>query len=252
MKTIINILLPILCALTFLQVSAQKKQRFVAKKLYASKQLEIHQISKNSFQHISFLQTNSFGNVPCNGLIVQSNNEAIVFDTPTNDSASFELIEWIKNTLNCKIVAVVPTHFHEDCLGGLNAFHLQKISSFSNQKTIELTKVDKTISPQIGFTDSTNLKVGKDVIVVKFFGEGHTIDNVVAYFKKDNVLFGGCLIKELNATKGYLGNANLNEWSTTVKKVKQAFPKVKIVVPGHGACGTVALLDYTIALFKVK
>jgi len=63
-------------------------------------------------------------------------------------------------------------------------------------------------------------------------------------------MFGGCLIKELNATKGYLGDANTKDWSSTVLKVKSAYPNVKIIVPGHGNYGDQKLLDYTIQLFK--
>jgi len=72
------------------------------------------------------------------------------------------------------------------------------------------------------------------------------------------VLFGGCLIKELDASKGYLGDAskgylgdaNVKAWSNTVTKIKKAYPKLQIVVPGHGAIGNQALLDYTIKLFN--
>jgi metallo-beta-lactamase class B len=58
------------------------------------------------------------------------------------------------------------------------------------------------------------------------------------------------LIKELNASKGYLGDANINAWSNTVEKVKSEFVDVMIVVPGHGKYGNSKLLDYTINLFK--
>jgi metallo-beta-lactamase class B len=65
-------------------------------------------------------------------------------------------------------------------------------------------------------------------------------------------MFGGCLIKELGAGKGYLGDANVVAWSSTVEKVKKAYPNVKVVVPGHGAYGNIKLLDYTINLFKTQ
>ena len=65
-------------------------------------------------------------------------------------------------------------------------------------------------------------------------------------------MFGGCLIKELNASKGYLGDANVADWSGTVEKVKKEYPNVKIIVPGHGAPGSKKLLDYTIKLFKTR
>jgi metallo-beta-lactamase class B len=196
------------------------------------------------------LKTNDFGNVPCNGLIVKNRNEAIVFDTPTNDKSAEELIKWIKGTLQCNINAVIPTHFHNDCLGGLNAFHENKIPSYAYFKTIELAKENKVVIPQNSFSDSLTLKVGNKHIEAKYFGEGHTKDNVVGYFPAENVLFGGCLIKEINASKGYLGDANIAAWSGTVEKIKKEYPNVQLVVPGHGTHGNQKLLDYTIKLFK--
>lgn len=65
-------------------------------------------------------------------------------------------------------------------------------------------------------------------------------------------MFGGCLIKELEASKGFLGDANVKEWSNTVEKVKMEYPNVKIVVPGHGEYGDKKLLDYTIKLFEAQ
>ena len=92
--------------------------------------------------------------------------------------------------------------------------------------------------------------MGDESIIVKFFGEGHTKDNVVGYFPSEHVLFGGCLIKELDASKGYLGDATIAEWSHTVERIKKEYPNLEIVVPGHGEHGDSKLLDYTIQLFK--
>ena len=105
-------------------------------------------------------------------------------------------------------------------------------------------------APENGFSDSLKLNVGNEYVTVKYFGEGHTKDNVVGYFPAENVMFGGCLIKEIDASKGYLGDANLETWSATVEKVKAAYPVVKFVVPGHGDYGSSKLLDYTIKLFR--
>jgi metallo-beta-lactamase class B len=181
---------------------------------------------------------------------VRIGQEALVFDTPTDDQSAQKLIHLVQDSLHCKIVAVIPTHFHNDCLGGLLAFHTAGIPSIAHEKTIELTKENQLIEPQQGFKVSTTLRVGTQQVLVKFFGEGHTRDNVVAYFPSEQVLFGGCLIKELNATKGYLGDANLQAWADTVSKIQVAFPHVKHVVPGHGAAGDPLLLDYTKKLFE--
>lgn len=65
-------------------------------------------------------------------------------------------------------------------MGGLNAFHKHDIISIANSKTIEIAK-EKS--------------------------EGHNTDTIVGYYPHEKVLFGGCLIKELNATKGNLADA---------------------------------------------
>lgn len=251
MKLFMKTLL-IISSVIVLNCGSQKQDAFKSKEVYKSNDLVITQITENSFVHTSFLQTNDFGNVPCNGLIVRDNNEVIIFDTPTNNKSSEELIKWINETLHCKINAIIPTHFHDDCLGGLKAFEEDHIPSYANVKTIELAKENNLVVPKNGFTDTLTLKVGDEIVKVKFFGEGHTKDNVAGYFQSEKIMFGGCLIKELDAGKGYLGDANVIDWSSTVEKVKKEYPDVKFVVPGHGEYGDKKLLDYTIKLFKTQ
>jgi metallo-beta-lactamase class B len=245
-------LLIIVVSITIVNCICQQRDAFKPNVVYKTNDLIVTKITENSFIYTSFLQTNDFGNVPCNGLIVRNGNEAIVFDTPTNDKSSEELIKWIGETLLCKINAIIPTHFHGDCLGGLKAFDENEIPSYAYFKTIDFAKANSFVVPKNSFMDSLVLKVGDENIIAKFFGEGHTKDNVVGYFKSENVMFGGCLIKELDASKGYLGDANVADWSSTVENVKRAYPDVKIVVPGHGEYGNIKLLDYTINLFKTQ
>ena len=251
MKTFLFVLTFLLCGNSYSQTKLSS-ETFKPIEVYHSDGLIIIQISDNAFLHTSYLQTNDFGNVPCNGMIVRNSNEVVVFDTPTNDKSAEELIKFIKEKLHCKINAIVPTHFHSDCLGGLASFHSNKIASFANSATIELAKANNVVVPQNGFNDSLKIKLGNTYTIVKYYGQGHTKDNVVGYFPKENILFGGCLIKELKATKGYLGDANVGDWSTTVEKVKQQYPNVEIVIPGHGEIGGKELLEYTIKLFKSK
>lgn len=252
MKFILQSLLMIVISITNFNGIAQKRTAFKPKEVYKTNDLIITQIAENSFEHTSFKQTNDFGYVPCNGLVVKNNNEAIVFDTPTNDKGSEALIKWIQETLHCKINAIIPTHFHDDCLGGLQAFHENNIPSYAYFKTIELAIDNKYAVPKNSFSNSLVLRVGKAKIIATFFGEGHTKDNIVCYFPAEKVMFGGCLIKELDAGKGYLGDANVADWSATVMRIKKAYPDVKIIVPGHGEYGSKKLLDYTIQLFKTQ
>ena len=233
----------------FLGFLSCKTQKNIS--IYESDNLKVVKLTKSTFTHISYLSTEDFGKVGCNGMIVIDNNEALIFDTPTNDSGSKELIDWIENTLESTVIGVVVTHFHTDCLGGLNEFHARQITSYASLKTIESVKLDSTkTTPQIGFNNYSEIKVGEKEVLNEFFGEGHTSDNIVSYVPDEKILFGGCLIKTLGANRGYLGDANINEWSKTVQAVKSKYEYVRVIIPGHGKSGNTDLLDYTIDLFN--
>lgn len=219
---------------------------------YDSNSLIIKRITENTFVHISYLNTNTFGRVACNGMIYVQGNEAIIFDTPTNDSVSNILIALIEKRWKKTIKAIVVNHFHEDCTGGLAAFHNKGIPSYGNKLTQALAPTVPMTAPQNAFDTELVLTIGNQRVVNRFFGEAHTKDNIVSYIPSEKVLFGGCMIKALKANKGYLGDANLAEWSNTVEKVKTTFPDMQWVVPGHGNVGNIELLDYTIEMFRDK
>ena len=219
-------------------------------KNYASNNLVIQEIANGVYVHTSFLKTDDFGNVPCNGMIVLAAGEAIIFDTPAENAVSQELIDWVEAQLECKVKAVIPTHFHADCLGGLDEFHKRGILSYANNLTIMLAELGGATIPQIGFDDMLELNVGNKAVIVDFLGEGHTRDNVIGYFPDEQIMFGGCLVKELGAGVGYLGDATVNHWSLTGIKLKAKYPDTRLVIPGHGELGDASLLDYTIELFQ--
>ena len=220
--------------------------------VYKSDNLHIQKFSDHIYVHVSFLNTDSFGRVACNGMVVVNGNEAVVFDTPTDSRSSEELIQYITGTLKTTVKAIIPTHFHTDCVGGLEAFNAHDIPVYASSKTIAfLTSEGQQFTKPINAFDGTlALPVGGKKVYAEYVGEGHTKDNVVGYFPDDNALFGGCLIKEMGATKGYLGDANVAAWPGTVSKLKQKYPQAKTVVPGHGQSGGTELLDYTIRLFR--
>jgi metallo-beta-lactamase class B len=241
-----------LCIISFLLFGCTAAKTTENHKNALSGSLIIQKITEQVYQHTSFLETESFGKVSCNGMIVFDQNEAIIFDTPPDNKTSLELITWVENNLHCKIKAIIPTHFHADCLGGLEEFHSHGISSYANNVTIQLARSNTTSVPQNGFDNLLELKVGNKKVYAEFFGEGHTQDNVIGYVPDEKIIFGGCLIKELGAGKGNLADANTMAWPLTVAKLKEKYPAAKIVIPGHGKSGRTELLDYTIQLFEQK
>ncbi len=215
-----------------------------------SENLKIAPLGAHSFLHVSYLETESWGKVPCNGLVLIRNGEAIVCDSPVDSAASAELLDWLQQEMKVRVIAVIATHFHEDCLGGLDQFHQRGIPSYAGGLTRELAAQNGFPLPQQTFESTQTLVIGDAEVRIQYPGEGHTRDNVVVWFPLDKALFGGCLVKSQGAGKGNLNDANTAEWPRSVEAVKSLFGEAAIVVPGHGDPGGTELLDYTIALFR--
>lgn len=216
-----------------------------------SDELKIEAITKNAYVHKSYLQTESFGKVECNGAIFVSKNEALIMDTPSDSATAVLLIDFLQKN-NIKIKGVVVNHFHGDCLGGLSAFHAIGVPSYASNLTIEAAKKANVTVPQIGFNKTQTLKIGNKEVKNMYLGEAHTSDNIVTYFPSEKTLFGGCMVKEVNATKGYLGDANIASWPKTIENIKKTLPEAQFIIPGHGKIGGQELLNYTIMLFSEK
>ncbi|MGB3800931.1 MAG: MBL fold metallo-hydrolase [Lewinella sp.] len=168
------------------------------------------------------------------------------------DEVATELIDYVETKLQATVRAVVATHFHDDCVGGLAAFHDRDIPSYGLAETLRRAQEEGNPVPKNAFNERLSLSVGTTEILTVHPGPGHTPDNVVAYVPADRVLFGGCLVKEMKATKGNLADADTMRWSATIAELANAFPRVRHVVPGHGNPGGPELLDYTRKLFAVR
>jgi metallo-beta-lactamase class B len=199
------------------------------------------------------MHSEQFGKVMANGLIYINGNEAVIMDTPPTDKQSRELLDWLKkNYKDVKVKAIIVNHFHSDCLGGLKTFHDEGIESWSHRLSPELLtlKKDTFEMPQKTFSSSITLQVGGKKVECFYPGEAHTRDNIVAWVEDEKVIFGGCMVKAMNAGKGNLADANVGEWSKTIERVAKKYPAARVVVPGHGDHGGTELLDFTAKLFK--
>lgn len=199
--------------------------------------------------HTTYFDIQGYRRVPANGLIVVDGSRAMMIDLPWTDKQAGLLFDWIAKEHGAAIEIVVPTHSHIDCAGGLAEAHLRKADSFALDKTVEILKrTDKPV-PKNCFSRRLSLACGQTRVELAYFGGGHTIDNITAWIPEKKILFAGCMIKSQNAQN--LGNtkeADLDQWPTTLKKVRQAYPEAKIVIPGHGTYGGTDLIDHTIEL----
>ncbi|WP_299679768.1 subclass B1 metallo-beta-lactamase [uncultured Dokdonia sp.] len=213
--------------------------------------IEIVKLSENHYQYISYLKLKESTYYPCNGYVYISEGEAVVFDTPVNDNDTKLLIDFVQTELKATIKGVVVNHNHSDASGGLKAFAKANIPSYASSKTAAILAKDSIVITH-PFEVKQEVKVGSSTVENAYFGPAHTQDNIVSYIKEEELLFGGCMVRPLFGSIGNIKDADTQQWPKTIQKIKETYPDVKTVIPGHGAKGDVSLLDYTISLFSEK
>ena len=214
-----------------------------------SDDVEVMQLTEGVWLHTTYFDIDRYENVPANGLVVIDSEHAMMIDLPWTDEQTGILFDWVAKEHKMVVEKIVPTHSHIDCAGGLAEAHRRKAESFTLDKTADILKRTNKPVPQNWFTDRLSLACGGIRVELAYFGPGHTIDNIVAWIPAKKILFGGDLVRTENA--GNLGNtaeADVESWPKTLKKVQEAYPEVKIVVPGHGQPGGMELIDHTIGL----
>jgi len=207
--------------------------------------LELEPLAPGVWRHVSTKEVEGFGAVAANGLLIVSDGEAALIDTPWTDEQVRAISVWLKDEQHARLTIVVPTHSHGDCLGGLRAAHELGASSYASKKTIELARSGGEPVPEHGFEGRIDLSVGTTIVSLEEVGPGHTIDNIVAWLPAEKILFGGCLVKSAKSGLGYIDEADMERWPTTVRALARRFDGAKIVVPGHGSPGGVELLEHT-------
>jgi metallo-beta-lactamase class B len=215
--------------------------------------LRAEMLTPGVWQHISVQHSNTFGSFTSNGLIFIHEDEAVVFDSPPTVAQGEALLTWMHERFPLvKVKAIVVNHFHDDCIGGLEAFHNRAIPSVSSRLTKKMIrKRGEGVIPRKAFGRKYVISVGGSRVENYYFGRAHSPDNIVSWIPSAKVLFGGCMVKAKGAGKGNLSDADVSRWAETVIKVRAAFTGVNIVVPGHGQTGGIELLDYTISLFSL-
>ena len=190
---------------------------------------------------------------PSNGIVIIDEGQAVIVDTPCTDQQTIVLCDWIQDVHNVKVSCVVPTHWHIDCAGGLGAIHKKGAGSIALARTIEILREKKLPIPRYAFEDSKTIRCGRLKIELYYPGPGHTEDNIVAYIPSCKTLFGGCMVKNAEAAGlGNIAEADLDQWSASLQRVKSTFPKAEVVIPGHGPYSGYDAVDHTIALLESR
>ena len=204
-------------------------------KIKISDDLEIQKISDHVYIYISYHDLETIKHFPANGMIYVHNGKSLLIDTPWEIDGTRKLIDWIPQHLKVSIEGVIVTHWHEDCMGGLQVFHDAGIKSYANTMTSEFAKQQGLPVPQNLFNESCVLNLGGEDVFCFFPGGGHTKDNIVVWIPNEKILFAGCIAKAMNwSSLGFIGDADIQSWPKSLNKLLLRFPECQGVIPGHG------------------
>jgi glyoxylase-like metal-dependent hydrolase (beta-lactamase superfamily II) len=202
--------------------------------------------------------------IPSNSLIVFGRDgSCLLVDTPWTPDATETLLGWVEDSMGAPPPTMaVTTHFHLDRLGGNSVLAKRGIPVYGGDLSVALLKEKGEAYVQGGMdvpvvppdhvfpaAEGLTLELDGEPVVVWYPGPGHTKDNLVVYLPKRRVLFGGCLVKSLEATDlGYTKDADLAHWADSLAKLRARFPEALVVVPGHGRSGGFGLIEHTLEL----
>jgi metallo-beta-lactamase class B len=189
-------------------------------------------------------ETHAYPRYPANGLFLE--REAVLVDAAWTD-AQAEALRAFAASRGHPLAAAIVTHAHDDRVGGAAALERAGVPVFATEATIALARAAGGAVP-----DHVLAEGALAGVTWRFPGAGHSSDNIVVFHAASGTLFGGCLVKALDATTlGNVADADLASWADALGDVREAFASARIVVPGHGAPGDVRLLAHTESLLGV-
>ncbi len=222
-----------------------------AKSIVVDNDIQLIHLHDSVYVHVSWHQSDEYGRFPSNGMLVVRHGEALMVDTPMDDEKTERLVTYLKDSMSVDICRVIVGHFHNDCLGGLGYLQNLGIESMGNCMTIEKCRELHLPVPSMSFSDSLTIDFNGEPIICRYFGAGHSFDNITVWLPEERILFGGCLVKSMESRGlGNLADAVVDKWDQTVDEVLKAYPEAEIVIPGHGRWGNKELLTHTINLVQ--
>jgi metallo-beta-lactamase class B len=172
--------------------------------------------------------------IPAHGMYVVTSSGVVLFDTPWDTTQFQPLLDSISAKHQKKVQLCIATHWHSDRTEGLEYYKQQGINTYTTVLTDELSKQHGKKRAQFLMTKDTIFHFGQHAFEVYYPGKGHTADNIVAWFGKEKILYGGCLIKGAEAADlGYLGDANVAAYEATLRKLQRRYPAPAYIIVSH-------------------
>ncbi|MBS7253399.1 subclass B1 metallo-beta-lactamase [Flavobacterium branchiicola] len=184
--------------------------------------------------------------ISANAMYLVTDKGIVLFDAPWDKTQFQPLLDSIKAKHHKDVVMAFATHSHEDRAGGLDFYKQKGIKTYTIKLTDEILKKNKEKTAEFIIPNDTIFTLGKYKFEVYYPGKGHAPDNVVVWFAKEKILYGGCFVKSTVATDlGYLGDADVKEWQKSIKKVQAKCKNPVYIIPGHDDWSNIGSLNHT-------
>ncbi|MEO5930384.1 MAG: BlaB/IND/MUS family subclass B1 metallo-beta-lactamase [Candidatus Kapaibacterium sp.] len=188
---------------------------------------------------------------PSNSLYVVTDSGVVMIDTPWNPEQTGPLLDSIRARHHMNVVICISTHHHEDRTAGLDVLKERGIPTYSTEQTLELCREKSERQAAHAFARDTTFSVGGLHFQTFYPGQGHSSDNIVVWFPKEKVLYGGCFIKSTEAIDlGNLADANISAWPASIKKMMRKFPNPAFIIPGHQGWKNIKSPQHTLDLLR--
>lgn len=189
--------------------------------------------------------------ISANSMYLVTDKGVVLFDAPWDETQFQPLLDSIKARHHKDVVVHIATHSHEDRAGGLGFYGQKGIKTYTIKLTDQILEKEGKKRADFIMPNDTTFTVGQHRFQVFYPGKGHASDNVVVWFNKEKVLYGGCFVKSTVATDlGYLGDSDVKEWKKSIKKVQAKFKKPIYIVTGHDDWTNTQSLNHTLKLVK--
>jgi len=185
------------------------------------------------------------------GLIVGDDGHCLVIDTRSSHREAADLIEAVRR-ITPGPWTVVNSHAHFDHYFGNALFrpaeiwghvrcaeeieqygerHRAEAVGWRPERREEMEEVT-IVPPDHTFTAAASLDIGGRLVHMRYFGLGHTANDVVVHVPDAGVVFAGDLVEE--GAPPAFGDSYPLDWPSTVAAMLDEMPE-PVVVPGHGA-----------------
>ena len=216
----------------------------------AEAKLKIVHLSGDFFIYTTY-NTYKNSQVPANGMYLVSNKGVVLFDTPWDTTQFQPLLDSIQLKHQKPVVMAIATHWHSDKTAGLEYYRQQGIKTYTTVLTDQFSKANQEKRAEFLIAKDTVFQIGQYAFETYYPGEGHTADNIVIWFEKEKILYGGCLIKGADdESLGYLGDANVIEYEATLKNVQRKCQKPQYIIIAHSDWSNINSLKHSIKLAK--